>query len=170
MKQLIKCFGVGCLVVLASTYCKPASADQIPVPSEKWHVVSHDSNNNILSIDQGTLTRQGNFVGFWTQVVSPINYVAVSRTYTVGDCSSNVFHSLWLAQADRQGKVLANTQVNDSAVLNSLVLDAVCQNQNPVVQTSSFQAQIEKSLLHSFEDNRQTTTGLFSRNRNYAFK
>jgi hypothetical protein len=168
MKQPIKWIAVGCLVVSANIHCKPASAEQIPLPSEQWQTVVHDSNNNIVSIDKGTMSQQGNFTSFWTQVISSVGDVAVSRIYTVGDCSSGMFQALWIAQANRQGKVLTNNKANDSVTPDRLVLDAVCKNDNPVMQSQSFQAQIKQSLLESFTQNHQTTSGMFSRTRNYA--
>jgi len=170
MKKLIELVAAGCLVVLAIAHCKPASAEQIPVPSEQWQIVVHDSDNNILSIDQGTVTRQGNFAGFWTQAISPTNKVAISRVYTVADCSGGAFQALWVAQADRQGKILANNKVNESVTPDKLLVDAVCRNQNLAVQPQAFPTQVAQALLKSLIKSNPTTAGVFSRTRNYVFK
>ncbi|MBO3461323.1 hypothetical protein G7B40_038850 [Aetokthonos hydrillicola Thurmond2011] len=169
MKKLIKFVSAICLVVSAIAYNKPASAEQIPLPTEQWQVVLHDSGNNILSVDKGTITRLGNFTGFWTQTISPIGNVAISRIYTVGDCSSGVFQALWEQQANWQGKIIANNKVNNSVTPDKLLLNAVCQN--PAQEDQVFPDQIvQKALSDSLAKNSPTTAGLFSRNRNYVFK
>ncbi len=170
MKKLIELVATSCLFVLAIAYCKPASADQIPMPSEQWQIIVHDSDNNILSIDQGTITRQGNFAGFWTQTISPTSTVAISRVYAVADCSSGAFQALWVAQADRQGKILANNKVNESIKPEKLLADAICRNQNLAVQPPAFPNQVAQALLKSLTKSSPTTAGVFSRTRNYVFK
>ncbi|MBR8836767.1 MAG: hypothetical protein DSM106950_22815 [Stigonema ocellatum SAG 48.90 = DSM 106950] len=173
MKTFIKRVAASCLAVSAIAYCKSASADQtplpIPVPKEQWQTVVHDSSNNTLSIDRGTIARQGNFASFWTQTISPTSNVAISRVYTVGDCSSGAFQALWVAQANRQGKILANNPLNASVTPDRLLQDAVCQNQNQAVQAQAFPTKIVQPMLESLTQSGQTNAGVFSPNRNYAF-
>ena len=175
MKKLIKSVAATCLVVWAIAYCKPASAaDDIPLPSGQWQTVIHDSDNNTVSIDQGTIARQGNFASFWTQTISPKAKVAISRVYAVGDCSSGAFQALWVAQANWRGKILANNKVNDPVSIipsdssDKLLLDAVCKNQNPPVTTQAFQAKMQ-AQLESLAHSRQTTADKLINTRIYAF-
>ncbi len=174
MKKLIQSVAASCLVVSAIAHCKPASADEIPLPSGQWQTVVHDSNNNILSIDQGTIARLGNFASFWTQTISPNSNVAISRIYAVGDCSSGAFQTLWVAQANWRGKILANNKVNDSVSIippnssDRLLLDAVCKNQNLPVSTQAFQAKMQ-AQLESLAHSRQTTADRLMNTKIYAF-
>jgi hypothetical protein len=169
MKKLFNYIAASFWVVLAIAYHKPASAEQIPLPSEQWQVVMHDPGNNVVSVDQGTITKLGNFTSFWTQTISPIGNVAISRVYTVGDCSRGVFQALWVQQANWQGKILANSKVNDPVTPDKMLLDAVCPNS--AQQDQSFPNPIvQKALSESLAKSSPTTAGLFSRSRNYVFK
>jgi len=162
MKKIIGCIAVACSIGLAFTFSSDAKAQQIPVPSQQWQPISRDeSGNDIYSIDRGTVGRQGNSVGFWTQVNHRSGGVAVSRIYTVGECSSKVIRPLWILEASRQGKILTNQKLNIESTIvapdssGRILLDIACGNNSPEVQAQAAQAAIVQAQLEALNRARQ---------------
>lgn len=169
MKKFIGCIATACSFSLAFTFSSSAKAQQIPAPSQQWQPISRDqSGNNIYSIDQGTVGRQGNYVGFWTQINHGSGRVAVSRIYTVGECSNEVVQPLWIVQASRQGRIIRNQKTTlqpSVAPPNStgrILLDVACGNNSPEVQAQTAQAYIVKAQLEALTRARQTSADVIN--------
>jgi hypothetical protein len=163
MKKIIRCIAAACSVGLAFTFSSSAKAQQIPAPSQQWQRIGSDqSGNNTYSIDQGTIVRQGNSVGFWTQINHRSGGISASRIYAVGECSSSWVQSLWMIQASRQGKIVTNQKSTAQAGIlppNStgrILLDTVCGNNSPEMQAQASQAAIVQAQLEALTRARQT--------------
>lgn len=162
MKKFIGCITAVCSIGLVFAFNSGAIAQEIPLPSENWQPISRNQSNDLFLLDRGTIGRQGNFVGFWTQINHRAGGIAVSRVYNVGNCSTNVTQPLWLVQASIQGQIIRNEKtpieqnINTPGSVGRILLDAACGNSSPEVQAQTAQAEIVKAQLEALTRFRQT--------------
>lgn len=167
----MKKFLAGCIAVSSSiciAFSGSAEAQQIPVPSEQWQPISRDESGSNYSIDTGTIGRRGNSVGFWTQINHASGGIAVSRIYTVGECSSQINQRLWILKASRQGKIVTNQKLtappspDPPGSVGRVLLDTVCGNASPEVQAQRAQADLVKAHLEALTRARQTNAEMIN--------
>ena len=109
MKNIVSAAAIA-IASAISFLVSPANA-QIPTPTNNWHPVAQGQNGSLALIDNGSIGRNGNLVGFWFQINSPNNNV--HRMYALANCSNNTYQTLWSVIA-QNGQITHNSAVSDS--------------------------------------------------------